>query len=141
MPSTLRPRKRRAYMRMTALRGGLDGEVEMLVIAAGRVEGGVAVRAAGIAREIVGDGESCAASAAEDGGFVEFGMRPRFERMAREGVVAIVASVEEAAAAHLDGDDVESRVVMEAAGLRVEVEAVNERRGRRHLQGDEKILA
>ena len=113
----------------------------MMVVAAGGVEGGVAMRAAGIAREIVGDGKSCAASAAEDGGFVEFGMRPGFERMASEGVVAILAGVKEIAAAHLDGDDVESGMVMEAAGLRVEVEAVDVRRRGRHMQCERRILA
>lgn len=122
-------------------RCALDREVEMMVVAAGGVKGGVAVRAAGIAREIVGDGKSCAASAAENGGFVEFGMRPGFERMAGEGVVAILAGIEEAAAAHLDGDDVESGMVMEAAGLRVEVEAVDLRRRGRHMQCERRILA
>ena len=49
--------------------------------------------------------------------------------MIRERDVAVFASVVDAAAFHLDGDDVGGGVVMEAAGLRIEVEAVNEGRG------------
>jgi len=48
--------------------------------------------------------------------------------MIRERDVAVFASVVDAAALHLDGDDVGGGVVMEAAGLRIEVEAVNEGR-------------
>ena len=50
-----------------------------------------------------------------------FGFRPDFYRMAREGVVTIFAGVVGGAAFHFDGDNVERRVVMEAAGLGVEV--------------------
>ena len=122
-------------------RCALDREVEMMVVAAGGVKGGVAVRAAGIAREIVGDGKSCAASAAENGGFVEFGMRPGFERMAGEGVVAILAGIEEAAAAHLDRDDVECGMVMETAGLRVEMQTEHFRNGWMHWKSDQFSLS
>jgi hypothetical protein len=45
--------------------------------------------------------------------------------MIRERDVAVFASVVDAAAFHLDGDDVGGGVVVEAAGLRIEVEAVN----------------
>ena len=48
--------------------------------------------------------------------------------MIHERDVAVFASVVDAAALHLDGDDVGGGVVMEAAGLRIEVEAVNEGR-------------
>lgn len=58
---------------------------------------------------------------------VPLGARPGLYRMAGEGVVAVFARVEETAAAHLDCDDVESRVVVEATGLRVKLEAVYER--------------
>jgi hypothetical protein len=39
--------------------------------------------------------------------------------------VAVFASVVDTAAFHLDGDDVGGGVIVEAAGLRIEVEAVN----------------
>lgn len=45
--------------------------------------------------------------------------------MAGEGFVAVFAGVEEAAAGHLDGDDVEGGVVVEAAGLLVQLDAVD----------------
>jgi len=45
--------------------------------------------------------------------------------MIRERNVAVFASVVDATAFHLDGDDVRGGVVVEAAGLRIEVEAVN----------------
>ncbi len=97
----------------------------MVVVAAGGVEGRVAVGADGIASEVGGDGEYGAAGAAEDAGFVEFGGGPGLEGMIGEGVVAILAGVKEAATFHFDGDDVERGVVMEAAGLRIEMEAAD----------------
>ena len=54
-----------------------------------------------------------------------FGLRPRREGMACQGVVAILAGVISGAAFHFDGDDVEGRVVVEAASLGVEFEAVD----------------
>jgi len=97
----------------------------MVVVAAGRVEGCRTMRADRIAFEIGGDRESGAAGAAEDGLFVPFGLRPGHEGMVGESVVAVFAGVEEAAAFHFDGDDVERGVVVEAAGLRVEIQAVD----------------
>lgn len=58
--------------------------------------------------------------------------------MIRERDVAVFASVVNAAAFHPDGDDVGGGMVMEAAGLRIEVEAANGGRswmgGRGHEQ-------
>lgn len=72
-----------------------------------------------------------AACAAENGGFVPFGLRPGLDGMIGESNVAIFTGVKEAATFHFDGDDVERRVVVKAAGLRVEFEAVD-RRGEWH---------
>lgn len=102
------------------------------MVAAGGIEGGVAMGADGVAGEISGDGEDGAASAAEDGGLVTFGLRPRLDGMTREGDVAVLAGVKEAAAFHFDGDDVERGAVVKAASLRVEVEAVDVESGGRH---------
>jgi hypothetical protein len=102
-------------------RGWVGGEIEMVVVAARGVEGGGAMRADGIAFKIGGDREKGAAGAAEDGGLVPFGLRPGLEEMVGEGVVAVLAGVEKAAAFHFDGDDVEGGVIVEAAGLRVEI--------------------
>lgn len=111
--------------RAVRLHSGL-GEVKAVVIAAGGVKGGAAMRAAGVAIEILGDGESPAARSAKNRMLVPFRARPRFQRVAGESVVAILAGVEEAAAAHLDGDDVESGVVVGTARLRIELQAVDE---------------
>lgn len=92
-----------------------------MVIAAGGVEGGVAGGAAGVGLEVGGDGEGGAAHTAEDGWFVEFGWGPGFDGMAGEGVVAVFAGVEEAAAFHFDGDDIERGMVVKAAGLGIEI--------------------
>ena len=57
--------------------------------------------------------------------FGPFTLQPHCYRMIGEHLVAILAGIVKAATFHLDGDDVGSGVVMEAAGLRIEVEAVN----------------
>ncbi|MGB7283694.1 MAG: hypothetical protein WBE13_15620 [Candidatus Acidiferrum sp.] len=61
------------------------------------------------------------AGATEDGEFVKFGGGPRHEGMVGEGVVAVFAGVEEAAAFHFDGDDVEGGMVVKTAGLGIEI--------------------
>ena len=107
----------------------------MIVVAAGGVERGMARGAAGVALEVGGDREDGVAGTAEDGGFLPFGLGPGIEGMVGEGVVALFAGVEEAAAFHFDGDDVEWGMVVEAAGLGVEMEAVDFECG--HGMGEE----
>jgi hypothetical protein len=99
------------------------GEIEVVMVAAPRVEGGMARGANRVAFEIGGDCQLGAAGSAENGLEVPFGLGPDFNRMAREGIVAILAGVVDAAAFHFDRDDVERGVVMEAAGLGIEVQA------------------
>lgn len=45
--------------------------------------------------------------------------------MIGESDVAVFAGVEEAATFQFDGDDIERRMVVEAAGLRIEIETVD----------------
>ena len=45
--------------------------------------------------------------------------------MAGQDVVAVLAGVVKAAAFHFDGDDVERRMVMKAAGFRIEIQAAD----------------
>jgi hypothetical protein len=97
----------------------------MMVAATSRVEGCMTIGADGVGLDIGGDGEFGATGSAEDRLVVPFGLGPGFERMAGKGVVAVFASVVEPATFHFDGDDVEGGAVVEAAGLRVEVEAVD----------------
>lgn len=73
------------------------------------------------------------AGAAEDGWGIPCGARPGLDGVIGEGFVTVLAGVVEAAAGHLDGDDVERGVVVETAGLRVELEAVDFWRVMGHL--------
>lgn len=109
----------------------------MIMAAAGGVEGGLAHGAAGVALKVGGDGQEGAAGAAEDGGFVPFGLGPGLDGVVGEGVVAVLAGVEEATAFHFDSDDVEGRVVVEAAGLRIEMKAADFWNGGRHGMSEE----
>ena len=99
----------------------MAGKIEMVVVAAAGIEGGMAGGTRGVALPILGDGELGAAGSAEDGLVVPFGLRPGFEGMVSEGGVAIFAGVVGGAAFHFDGDDVGGAVVVEAAGLGIKV--------------------
>jgi hypothetical protein len=109
----------------------------MVVVAAGGVEEGVARGADRITLEVSGDGESGAASAAEDSVLMELGGGPRLDGVIGERVVAVFAGVEEAAALHFDGDDIERGMVVKAAGLWIEMEAVDVWSRLRHGMGEE----
>ncbi|MGC1416864.1 MAG: hypothetical protein WA817_16380 [Candidatus Acidiferrum sp.] len=67
---------------------------------------------------------------------MEFRGGPGLNGVVGESVVAVFAGVEEAAAFHLDGDDVERGMVVEAAGMGVEMEAVD--LGSGHGVGEER---
>jgi hypothetical protein len=97
----------------------------MMVIGAGGIERGAAVRATGIAMEVFVNGQFPFAGAAQNCLKVKLVARPDCDRMIRQGEVAILAGVIGFAAAHLDGDNVDWRVVVSAAGLGIEIEATN----------------
>ena len=97
----------------------------MVMVAASRVEGRSAIWAAGVARKIRRNGERSAAGAAKDSGLVPFGLWPRLQRVTGKGVVTVFACVKEAAAAHPNSNDVGGFVVVEAASLWIEAEAVD----------------
>lgn len=108
------------------MRRSRDGrEIEVVVVAAGGIEGSAAMGAGGVAGEIGGDGENGTAGAAEDGRFVPLGLRPGLDGMIGEGDVAILAGVKEAATFHFDGNDIERRAVVKATSLGVEIKAVD----------------
>ena len=92
-------------------------EIEMVVAAARGVEGGVAGGAARVAVQVCVNGELGAARSADDGWLVPFAVGPDLDSVAGEKGVAVLASVVDSAAFHLDGDDVRGRVVMGATGL------------------------
>lgn len=97
----------------------------MVVVAAERVEGGVAGRTTRVALEVFGDRQLSAAGSTKNAFLVPFTLRPHFDGVACEGVVAVFAGVVGGAAIHFDGDDVGGTVVVKAAGLGVEVEAAD----------------
>jgi hypothetical protein len=98
-----------------------DREIEMVMVAAARVEGGIAGGADGVAFKVGGDRQLGAAGAAEDGWGVPFGLGPDFDGVGGEGGVAVFAGEVGGAALHFDGDDVGGTVVVKAAGLGIEV--------------------
>lgn len=117
----------RAQARLPVLPGKhrISLEIKMMVMGAGGIEGGAAVRAAGIAMQIFVNGQFPFAGAAQNGGLMEFGAGPDGNRVVGQGDVAVLAGVVETAAVHLDGDDVDWRVEVGAAGLRIEVKAAD----------------
>jgi hypothetical protein len=127
----------RSWRGLPRLAGQGDGEIEMTMVAAGGVEGGVAVGAARVGFEVGGDGELGAAGSAEDGFGVPFRFRPGFEGVGGEGRVAVFAGVVDAAAFRFDGDDVERRVVVETASFWIEAEAADFASGVRHAMREE----
>jgi hypothetical protein len=97
----------------------------MMVILAAGIKGCAAFRAAVLASHIFSNSQRGLASSAENGALLLFGGRPRFERVASQRVVTFFAGIEDAAAAHLDGDDVRRLVIVPAAGLRIELDAAD----------------
>lgn len=113
---------------------GAHVEVEVEVLAAARVEGGGAARAAAVASQVLGSRQLVPASAAEHGGLVPLRLRPHLGRMALQGVVALAAGVVAAAAPHLQRDDVGRAAPVGAARLRIQGQAEDGRARRRHLR-------
>lgn len=102
------------------------------MIAATRIESGPTMRAARVALQVGVDGELRAAVTTENSLVVPFGARPGFDGMASQGVVTVLTSIKMAAALHFDGDDIEWGVVVEAAGLGIEVETADFWSSQRH---------
>jgi hypothetical protein len=97
----------------------------MMVVTTGGIEGGVAVGADGGGLEVGGDRELGAAGAAENGLVLPLGWGPEFDGVMGESLVAIFASVVGGAAFHFDGNDIGGAVVVEAAGLGIEIETAD----------------
>lgn len=97
----------------------------MVVVAASGVEGGAAEWALRRAFEIVGNGQLCAAGAAQNRCMVPFAAGPNFHGMTGERDVAVSAGIVNAAAFHFDGDNVRRRVVMQATRLGIEIQSAD----------------
>ncbi|HTQ61781.1 MAG TPA: hypothetical protein VMI32_16280 [Candidatus Solibacter sp.] len=72
---------------------------------------------------------------------MKFGGEPRLEGMIGQGIMAMFASVVEATAFHSDGDDIERGMVVEAAGLWIELEAEDCWRRERHENDGRRTIA
>ena len=97
----------------------------MVMLGAGGIECGVAMRAARVTVQIFTNGQFPFASAAQNCRLIELRGRPNVYRMVGDGDMAVFASVVNAAAFHFDGDDVQRRVVVKATGVWVEMEGTN----------------
>lgn len=97
-------------------------EIEMVMIAAFWVEARPATRAAGIAKQIFLDSQNLVAISAQDRLLVPLSARPYGDFVAGQFLMAVFASVEIAAALHLDGYDIDRRVVVLASRLRVDAD-------------------
>jgi len=100
-------------------------KIERIVVAAAGIEGGVASRTLVAARHVLLDAHLTSASAAQDGKFGPLPCWPELDGVVSQGIVAILASVIVAAAFHLDRDDIESRSIVCAARLRIEIDSEN----------------
>ena len=74
------------------------------------------------------------ASSAENSFGVPFSPGPDLDGVPSQRVMAILARVIDAAAPHLNGDDVDWFVVVNAAGLRINLHAANFWSSIRHLR-------
>ena len=101
------------------------------MLAAAGIEWSATIRACVAACHVLLDGHLISTNAAEHCRLSPFGLRPDFNRMAGQSIITILAGEIHAAAFHLDGDNVELRLVMSAARLRIQSDSANLRA--RHL--------
>jgi hypothetical protein len=97
-------------------------KIEMMVVAACRIERRRTGGAARFALQVFANGKLCAAGTAKNGLLVEFAAWPNLDGMAGERDVAVLAGVVRAAALHFDGDNVRRRMVVHATRLRIEMQ-------------------
>jgi len=118
--------RRERPLRVKYLIGSLSArEVELVMLAAARIKRGVTMRAFIAACHVLIDRHLMSASATEHRKLGPFRVRPDLGRMAGQGLMALLAGEINAAALHLDGDDVESCCVMGAAGFYIQIDSAN----------------
>jgi len=116
----------------TAVRWIPQFEVETIVVSASRIEPLATSRAARFALYVLMDGDLCPAGATQYCSLVPFALRPNLNRMAGEGLVAILAGVVNGAALRLNRNNVSWAVVMRTPGLGIEIDATHRWRVRTH---------
>jgi hypothetical protein len=92
-------------------------KVEMIVVAAPRIELCLASRTARITLHVLKNSYRCAAGAAKNCLVIPFTFWPGFKWMTGERLVTIFAGIVQAATFHLDSDDVFRPMIMLATGL------------------------
>ena len=97
----------------------------MIVVFAARIEGRVAFGALKVTLQILLDRQFGATSTTENRFFDPFTLRPGLGWVIGQRRMAVFAGVIQAAAAHLDGDDVGGSVVVTASRLEIKIGAVN----------------
>ena len=100
-------------------------EVVVVVIAATWIEPGRAFWTYVGAFKVVANAEFRTAGAAKHRGLVPLPARPHFNRMAGQRIMTISTRIVDTTTLHLNCDDVRWRVVVRAAGVRVQVDAVH----------------
>jgi len=103
----------------------VDREINMVVVATSGIEILTTTWAATLALHILLDGQRYAAGATKYGSFAPFRLGPYLDRMIGERVMTILASIVDAAAPHLDRDDVSGSVIVLATGLPIKIDATN----------------
>lgn len=84
-----------------------------------RLAGGTSV----LALQILANAHLDAACSAQHSPLIPFRHRPDLDRVPGQDIVAVLAGIVGHTTPHLDGDDVERAVVVDAAGLGVEIDA------------------
>jgi hypothetical protein len=110
---------------MTNGKGGLEREIEVVVITAVWVEEGLALRTSRSAFQVLVDCQFGSASSAQDCFFIPFALRPGFDFVTGQRLMAVFAGVVGPAAFHFDGDDVGGAVVVAATSLRIDLYAAD----------------
>lgn len=100
-------------------------KIKLRMPAAAGVEGNVAGRALVAAGHVLLDAHLISTGAAQDRVLGPLGPRPDFDRMVSQSLVALLAGVVDAAAFHLDRDNVENGSIVSAARLRIQIDSAN----------------
>jgi len=100
-------------------------KIEMVVVAASRIEWGRADRAARLALQVFGNRQLCAACSTQNGFLIPFAARPNLDGMTCERDMAVFAGIPGRATLHFDGDDVRVRMVVQATRLRIEIQSMD----------------
>ena len=111
---------------ITVLISSVHGrKIKLRVFSAAGVKPNVAGRAIVAAGQVLLDAHLISTGAAQDRALSPFGLRPDFDWMISQSLVAILAGVIDAAAFHLYRDDVENGPIVSAARFCIQIDSAN----------------